>query len=468
MHAITIFIFLLFILHATCATSSDSVCNIRSIFSSTVTELQTSQTVGGISVQANAQFLVLVERQMLRNKVSEMTAKLMHAASRRVLWTRRLRSQEKFVLSHVRVSDEGNVFLVGMFDTYLEVDDLIIAKGFVNGVVLSFSVTGDLRWYLAGKSRAMDFFNDVAVDDANNVYVCGLFMSETSIGDKKLKSSGYGDALLFKLNGVDGKVEWATSFGGKRADSATAIVVQNDIIYVSGYVAGNVTFAPGKKVVVPREYNEVALIAEFDRKQGAFVNAQVKVPTMASLRTSRAQTIGIYNKGFVVTSTWYDTYGRPMVQTLSSATWTIQALNTTALMFDASGHFLTSALETSLQIGTEFRTVPKYAIISGMIENGQVTRLQIDANPREAEPNSFTCTGNQCFFAGEQIVLGSITNECKPCPPRSYAYNNKCIVCPDKFIVEQERCIKMSSAINNNQYAWSALVLLFSLLALVL
>ena len=92
----------------------------------------------------------------------------------------------------------------------------------------------------------------VALDDAGDVYVAGVFEGQVAFGAVNLTAMGMHDIFVAKLRGTNGSVAWAIQLGTPLDDSASRILVDK----------------AGHPVVVG-SLNGDALIASFDASNGA-------------------------------------------------------------------------------------------------------------------------------------------------------------------------------------------------------
>ena len=95
--------------------------------------------------------------------------------------------------------------------------------------------SGKPIWQAAIGGFGIDVPRGVAVGSGGEVFVAGYFDGETDFGGTigKKMSAGGSDGFVTAFT-PDGKPSWALTFGGKRADVATAIAVHGDRIVVVG------------------------------------------------------------------------------------------------------------------------------------------------------------------------------------------------------------------------------------------
>jgi hypothetical protein len=79
--------------------------------------------------------------------------------------------------------------------------------------------------------------HDVAVDDAGGIWVSGHFRGTVEIGGRRLRSSGGVDAWG-AIFGSDGRVRWASAFGGDGDELSYAVATDSRSIVIAGAFSG--------------------------------------------------------------------------------------------------------------------------------------------------------------------------------------------------------------------------------------
>lgn len=100
--------------------------------------------------------------------------------------------------------------------------------GLIDGFVAKFDNDGKLVWstYFGGKDE--EKINGVAVDNFDNLYVCGYTKSTNGIYYQGLQNSKNGqiDGFVAKFNPL-GELNWSTYYGGENDDYLNKIAVDN-------------------------------------------------------------------------------------------------------------------------------------------------------------------------------------------------------------------------------------------------
>ncbi len=86
----------------------------------------------------------------------------------------------------------------------------------------------------------------VALDEAGDILVTGLFHGTVDVGVGAWSSAGLADTFLMKLSGRDGSLKWARPFGGSGDDVGRGLAVDGTgTVYLSGHFASAVTGEAG-------------------------------------------------------------------------------------------------------------------------------------------------------------------------------------------------------------------------------
>ncbi len=112
----------------------------------------------------------------------------------------------------------------------------------------SFDASGIFQWVRVwGGSEGESGF-DIAIDDAENLYVTGYFMSSVDFdpgGSDVHSSNGMGDVFLSKFDS-SGNFLWAQTWGGPAVDAGYQVAVDDSGgVYVTGFFQMSADFDPG-------------------------------------------------------------------------------------------------------------------------------------------------------------------------------------------------------------------------------
>lgn len=153
------------------------------------------------------------------------------------------------------LDSSGNVYVAGSFsggtvdfDPGPEVDNKTTV-GSYDAFLSKFASSGAYVWAQTWGGNSFDYAFDVAVDNSNNILVCGYFMNVADLdpgaGVDLHTSKGQFDVFLIKF-APPGSYIWAKSWGGTLRDIGLDVAIDYyDNVYITGYYEGNADFDPG-------------------------------------------------------------------------------------------------------------------------------------------------------------------------------------------------------------------------------
>ena len=111
-------------------------------------------------------------------------------------------------------------------------------------IALGTAATADTRfdWAVQGGGSGTDEATTVTTDAEGFVYLAGRFEGVATFGRESLVAAGGTDLFLAKYTPA-GEVVWAHRLGGPLDDSAAAVVVAGNAVYVGGYFEGSFSAA---------------------------------------------------------------------------------------------------------------------------------------------------------------------------------------------------------------------------------
>jgi serine/threonine protein kinase len=186
-------------------------------------------------------------------------------ASGNFVWAKSIGSSGLDQGEGLATDSTGNVYVTGRFggdvdfdpgtsttilSSKIYQDDLAHSWEDGDAFVLKLTAAGDFQWARSMGGTYLDTGLDVAADDFGNVYAAGTFMDTGSFGSDKgaleLTSMSFTDIYVQKMNS-EGKVIWATSFGGNGPDGTSDLVADaSGNAYIAGFFTETVDFDPGK------------------------------------------------------------------------------------------------------------------------------------------------------------------------------------------------------------------------------
>ncbi|MFH0865932.1 MAG: hypothetical protein V1904_07040 [Bacteroidota bacterium] len=140
-------------------------------------------------------------------------------------------------VASVVTDTSGNIYVTGYFnsDSIFFGDTLLVSHGNDDIFLVCYDTYGNVVWAKCFGSTENDYSSYMAVDNSVNIYMIGYFGSDTIFfGSEMLISEGYDDIFLVKILS-DGSVVWGKSFGGSDYDWGLGIACDNDDnVYITG------------------------------------------------------------------------------------------------------------------------------------------------------------------------------------------------------------------------------------------
>jgi len=131
---------------------------------------------------------------------------------------------------------EGTFVMAGEFLNEAKFGDVILnSAGGTDVFVVEYSPEGDVISAFQTGAADYDFVQDVAMDEAGNIFVLGYFYGTTQVGSDSYTSYGSQDIFIAMIDG-SGKVSWSDRIGGIMADYPSGITLDEDgNVIVAGY-----------------------------------------------------------------------------------------------------------------------------------------------------------------------------------------------------------------------------------------
>jgi hypothetical protein len=162
--------------------------------------------------------------------------------------------------------DVTKLVISGFFDTSIDFGGttsmLTATHGGLDMWVAQLDTNGDGIWAVSFGGPGDDRDDSVVLDAAGDIYMTGTFTTSITMGSFALTSVGGTDHFLAKLDGTNGNVIWAISFGTTGDETSGRIAVDAN---------GHVAFCgplDGDFESVKSQGGTDALLAEFDASTG--------------------------------------------------------------------------------------------------------------------------------------------------------------------------------------------------------
>jgi hypothetical protein len=128
----------------------------------------------------------------------------------------------------VVIDGSKNIYVTGSYAASLTLGTTTIpVTGGTDIFAAKLDQNGNTLWAKGFGGSSYDQARGIAIDAANNVYVCASFMGSLTFGTNTLTSAGNMDCLVAKFNAT-GQPAWAKSGGGEGTDDPAGIAVDKN------------------------------------------------------------------------------------------------------------------------------------------------------------------------------------------------------------------------------------------------
>jgi cysteine-rich repeat protein len=144
------------------------------------------------------------------------------------------------------IDNAGNVLLTGVFHGTVDFGGgPLSSAGSSDFFVVKLDAQGQHLWSRRFGGASYEYPSSIAVDSAGNVLITGYFPGTADFGGGPLSSAGYHDIFVVKLD-AQGQYLWSRRFGGTGYDSPSDIVVDSaSNAVIVGSFGGTVDFGGG-------------------------------------------------------------------------------------------------------------------------------------------------------------------------------------------------------------------------------
>jgi hypothetical protein len=145
--------------------------------------------------------------------------------------------------TRIALDNDGNCYVVGNFNNTVSLGTAsLISAGGNDFFLAKYSSAGDFQWAQRAGGTGKEDGGGVAVDQANNIYVTGLFSGTSSFGTTNLTSAGSWDVFVAKYTSA-GMVQWVRSAGGPSSDAGSGLALDGaGNCIITGVFATNAFF----------------------------------------------------------------------------------------------------------------------------------------------------------------------------------------------------------------------------------
>jgi hypothetical protein len=163
-----------------------------------------------------------------------------------VIWAQRGGGNNSDVISGATIDNQGNIYITGYSnsDTLILGNDTLLNAGITDFFIVKYDSSGVIKWARNCGSNKYDLSYYITADILGNVYITGLFSSDTLIiGSDTLIKDALDDVFIAKYDS-SGNVIWAKSAGGNKDDIGSCISTDSYAnVFVSGYfISDSISF----------------------------------------------------------------------------------------------------------------------------------------------------------------------------------------------------------------------------------
>lgn len=153
-----------------------------------------------------------------------------------------------------------NIYVTGFFGGNANFDGTtLVSAGKSDAFIAKYDSTGSLVWARQSGGINDDIGNNIGIDADENIYFTGYFNDTASFENTSITSAGDVDIYIAKYNS-SGVVQWVQKYGGVYGDEGLGITVDNaNNIYMTGvfqlsskFGSKNLTSAGGQDIFLAR------------------------------------------------------------------------------------------------------------------------------------------------------------------------------------------------------------------------
>jgi hypothetical protein len=156
---------------------------------------------------------------------------------------------------HGMVADPaGNIYFAGHFSQALNIGTSSlppVSAGQQDFLVAKFDKDGNELWVTSFGGANRDEAWSMALGPSGALYIAGSYQDGAFFDDIQLASNGSFDAVVVKVDAIDGAVEWAVPMGGPNEDHGMSVAVDgSENVYLAGVFHDDATFPDGDRTGV--------------------------------------------------------------------------------------------------------------------------------------------------------------------------------------------------------------------------
>jgi hypothetical protein len=170
-------------------------------------------------------------------------------ANGNVIWAKSAGGASNDVATSVTTDISGNIYITGSFNS-LTISfgntTLTNTNGFSDIFIAKYDSSGNVIWAKSAGGSAADIANCITTDILNNVYIAGVFKSDTiTFGTTfLLNTTADTNDIFFAKYDSSGNLLWAKSAGGTNNDYVTSIATDafGNTYMIGNFLSPTITF----------------------------------------------------------------------------------------------------------------------------------------------------------------------------------------------------------------------------------
>jgi hypothetical protein len=142
--------------------------------------------------------------------------------------------------NNLKLDNNDNLIIVGSFDGPHNLGSHSIqSKGNQDVFTAKLDNNGNVQWVTTFGGLSAESCYALAIDNANNFYIGGMFSASVTIGNYTINSTGNGSDAYFAKFTSAGNVEWIKSASGNGDETVHDMYILKDTLYSVGYFTKN-------------------------------------------------------------------------------------------------------------------------------------------------------------------------------------------------------------------------------------
>lgn len=169
-------------------------------------------------------------------------------------WVKQIKGSSYDYGAGIAVDQENNIYVTGVFDfTNVDFDPgpseflLSAHSDYYDAFILKLSHEGEFIWAINLGGSGIDYGSAITVNSGGEIFCTGYFNNTADFNPEmdslNITSLGYEDIFITKFTNA-GELLWAKAISGPALEMPTAIISENENVYIAGYFEGTTDFDP--------------------------------------------------------------------------------------------------------------------------------------------------------------------------------------------------------------------------------